>query len=279
MHKQLQAHSEKLSAEVTSTTDLNLSQSQLASDTDTIKSMKTKPVAKWITSYTWDPKTMHHFCACHKLGLVVKHGLAALGINARPGPANKEVVLGRFPVVDIMPVIEEEVEDNDGGVADEILEEDEQPEHQPDELPEEDHHSDSEEASDYNDEYQDEVTRRLREAIHDPPGRRSSSINTMATLHKNVSCLFSSMDMSFHFNILFLQLSQCLTVCRRITRSASWRRVFERRMKAKGLLVRPLSAGYGIRWNADHDRQSRAYEAREVSIYNHVIILYTCQSR
>lgn len=121
--------------------------------------------------------------------------------------------------------------------------------------------------------------RRLREAIHDPPGRRSSSINTMATLHKNVSCLFSSMDMSFHFNILFLQLSQCLTVCRRITRSASWRRVFERRMKAKGLLVRPLSAGYGIRWNADHDRQSRAYEAREVSIYNHVIILYTCQSR
>jgi hypothetical protein len=50
-----------------------------------------------------------------------------------------------------------------------------------------------------------------------------------------------------------------------MTRSASWRRVFERRMKAKGLSVRPLVAGYGIRWNADYDRQSRAYEAREVS--------------
>lgn len=38
-------------------------------------------------------------------------------------------------------------------------------------------------------------------------------------------------------------------------------------MKAQGLSVRPLVAGYGIRWNADHDRQSRAYEAREVSTY------------
>lgn len=53
----------------------------------------------------------------------------------------------------------------------------------------------------------------------------------------------------------------------KITRSASWRRVYERRMKAQGLSVRPLVAGYGIRWNADHDRQSRAYEAREVSTY------------
>ncbi|KAH9808523.1 hypothetical protein DFH28DRAFT_909256 [Melampsora americana] len=239
MHEQLQAQSEELSSQATSTTDLSDSQLQQAADPDTINSFK--PIAKWINSYTWDPKRMHHFCACHKLGLVVKHGLAALRINARAGPANKEAVLGRFPIVDIMPVIQEEEDENDGCVDDKNLDEDDDPDHQPDELPEEDHHSDSEEVTDYDDEDQDEATRRLCKALNDPPESRSATNNTMATLYKN-----------------------CLTVCRRMTRSASWRRIFERRMKAKGLSVRPLVAGYGIRWNADHDRQSRAYEAREV---------------
>ncbi|KAH9818452.1 hypothetical protein DFH28DRAFT_1106029 [Melampsora americana] len=196
-----------------------------------------RPISKWTSNYTWDPNTMHHFCACHKLGLVVKHGLAALGIKAPANSANKEKALGRFPVVDIMPVIEEETND-DEGLIDKLDENDEDPEHYLDELPEETPHSDSEEEDTSDHEDEEEDTRRLRKALET---NVDHTRNSMALLYKN-----------------------CLTVCRRMTRSATWRRIFERRMKAKGLSVRPLVAGYGIRWNADYDRQTRAYEAREV---------------
>ena len=93
---------------------------------------------------------MHHCCACHKLGLVVKHGLAELGINSRASPSNKETVLGQLLVVDIMPVIEEEddeVEDS----PNKALDDEDKPDHHPDALPNEAHHSESEEVSDHGD--------------------------------------------------------------------------------------------------------------------------------
>ena len=113
IHKQLQELSDTTILEVTPMTESQNSPSQLEalSGTETTRTASSvKPIAKWINSSTWDPKHMHHFCACHKLGLVVKHGLAALGINSRASTANKQFILGQFPVVDIMPVIEEEDE-------------------------------------------------------------------------------------------------------------------------------------------------------------------------
>ena len=55
-------------------------------------------------------------------------------------------------------------------------------------------------------------------------------------------------------------------VVRKITSTSAWRQVFIRKAKKKGLKLRSLIAGYGIRWNIKFDSRDRAYEAREVSI-------------
>lgn len=49
--------------------------------------------------YKWNPKTMHIFCFCHKLALIVNAGLAALGVKAPPPLKVKESDRGHFPII------------------------------------------------------------------------------------------------------------------------------------------------------------------------------------
>ncbi|PLW56264.1 hypothetical protein PCANC_02022 [Puccinia coronata f. sp. avenae] len=53
-------------------------------------------------------------------------------------------------------------------------------------------------------------------------------------------------------------------VVRKITSTSTWRQVFVGKAKDKGLKLRNLIAGYGIRWNIKFESRERAYEAREV---------------
>lgn len=190
MHKQLQLHSE-----VSTPSEANLincdSQdldSWSPSQSKTIKS--TKPVTKWITNFNWDPKTVHNFCACHNLGLVVKHGLAALGINSRASQGNKKTVLGRFLVVDMMPVIGEKDNEVEGSEDKALDNKDEdKPDNHPDEILEEAHHSDAEVVSNHGDELEDEETRRLCKSLDPTSERPASTKDSMANLYQNVSRL------------------------------------------------------------------------------------------
>jgi hypothetical protein len=49
--------------------------------------------------FAWDPTTMHIWCICHKLALIVNAGLAALSLKTLPPGKAKESVLGFFPVL------------------------------------------------------------------------------------------------------------------------------------------------------------------------------------
>ena len=56
----------------------------------------------------WDPETMHAFCFCHKLALIVNAGLAALGLKSPPPRSLKTSLRGNLP--SIGESIEEEEE-------------------------------------------------------------------------------------------------------------------------------------------------------------------------
>lgn len=51
------------------------------------------------SDYRWNPETMHFFCFCHKLALVVGSGLAALSLKTPPPRKIKTAFRGRFPAV------------------------------------------------------------------------------------------------------------------------------------------------------------------------------------
>jgi hypothetical protein len=59
-------------------------------------------------SLQWDPKSMSIRCFCHKMGLIVKAGIDALGMKPR---RVRHDTLGRFPPVGVMAVIDEEDEE------------------------------------------------------------------------------------------------------------------------------------------------------------------------
>lgn len=62
-------------------------------------------------SYRWNPQTMHVFCFCHKLALIVNAGLAALGVKAPPPRKVKESDRGHFPLIESIAEEEEPIED------------------------------------------------------------------------------------------------------------------------------------------------------------------------
>jgi hypothetical protein len=74
---------------------------------------------------TWNPKKILIWCFCHKMGLIVKAGLDALGMKLR---RVRHSSLGRFPPVRVTAVIEEEEDDvevqDKGGDDEEISSED-----------------------------------------------------------------------------------------------------------------------------------------------------------
>lgn len=59
------------------------------------------------SEYTWDPETMHIKCMCHKIGLIVNAGIAALGL---PIVQQRHSVLGYFPSPENLPPIPEDEE-------------------------------------------------------------------------------------------------------------------------------------------------------------------------
>jgi hypothetical protein len=66
-----------------------------------------------LSSYKWDPHTMHIFCFCHKLALIVNAGLAALGVKAPPPLKVKQSDRGHFPIIETITEEEEEEEESD----------------------------------------------------------------------------------------------------------------------------------------------------------------------
>lgn len=68
-----------------------------------------EPVKEGI-KYAWDPSSMHIFCFCHKLALIVNAGLAELGIKAPPPAKVKSAARGHFPT-NIGTIEEEDEED------------------------------------------------------------------------------------------------------------------------------------------------------------------------
>lgn len=69
----------------------------------------------------------------------------------------------------------------------------------------------------------------------------------------------------------FFYLKQVDFLTRRITRSAAWRKEFERVSKAKGL-TGSLIAGYGIRWNIKYESRHKVWLSREVNciLFNYI---------
>lgn len=63
--------------------------------------------------YWWNPDTMHIFCFCHKLALIVNAGLAALGVKAPPPRKVKETDHGHLPVIGTIAEEDEEAENED----------------------------------------------------------------------------------------------------------------------------------------------------------------------
>lgn len=59
-------------------------------------------------NYRWNPKTMHVFCFCHKLALIVGAGLTALGLKTPPPRKIKTAIRGQFPTVAATLAEEEE---------------------------------------------------------------------------------------------------------------------------------------------------------------------------
>lgn len=64
------------------------------------------------SDYRWDPETMHVFCFCHKLALVVGAGLEALGLKTPPPRKLKTAFRGHFP--EVCTTLAEEEEPHDG---------------------------------------------------------------------------------------------------------------------------------------------------------------------
>ncbi|KAI7938380.1 hypothetical protein MJO28_015300 [Puccinia striiformis f. sp. tritici] len=56
----------------------------------------------------WNPASMHIKCFCHKLALIVGAGLKKLGMRTPPPPQVRRVVLGCFPLENLMETIAEE---------------------------------------------------------------------------------------------------------------------------------------------------------------------------
>lgn len=65
-----------------------------------------------LSNYTWDPDTMHIYCFCHKMALIVGAGLAALGLKTPPPRKTKTAMRGHFPDVRSTDIIEEEEEED-----------------------------------------------------------------------------------------------------------------------------------------------------------------------
>ncbi|KAI9625045.1 hypothetical protein KEM48_008588 [Puccinia striiformis f. sp. tritici PST-130] len=185
--------------------------------------------------FDWRPENMHIRCVCHKIALIVNAGLAELGIVAAPPPKIKEAKLGPFPFADCMETIEEgdeeaeESEDKSGSDIENVEDPmDSEPEH------------DEEELAEFLKQQEQAGEKFVEEEIE------------FAATNRNEANAMDSLTKKLDF------------VVRKITANSAWRQVFKRKIKKKGLKLRILIAGYGIRWNIKFESRSRAYEAREV---------------
>ncbi|KAA1091307.1 hypothetical protein PGT21_030989 [Puccinia graminis f. sp. tritici] len=173
-----------------------------------------------------------------KIALIVNAGLAELGMIAPPPSKVKESILGTFPYSDVMETIaevEEEMEEDNNDQAN-------GPDHQTnpsiddDEISEPEH--DEEELARLGDQ-QD------KEEEDNNPGEYQAA-------NRNESNRLDHVTRKLDF------------VVRKITSTSAWRQVFIRKTNKKGLKLRSLIPGYGIRWNIKFESRERAYEAREV---------------
>jgi hypothetical protein len=93
------------------------------------REMHTQFLAEGNLSYKWDPQSMHVFCFCHKLALIVNAGLAALGVKAPPPIKVKAVDRGQFPSIGTITEEDEQEESQESAMP-----EAEDTEHDPQEI-------------------------------------------------------------------------------------------------------------------------------------------------
>lgn len=229
-----------------------------------------------IASYQWDPNSMHIFCFCHKITLIVNAGLAALGVKAPPPLKVKQNDRGHFPIFETIAEEEEEgdedeptvvrttpveAEDSDIEIEHDLqdLVEDTQPDTQPEEVVAE---LDDEGEWDAADAEEESIPELLLEDNEAQPTHRREA-NHVDFILRKVRPFFQRLEYllwsnSFQFD------QQVDFITRRITRSAAWRKEFERVSAQKGF-TGSLIAGYGIRWNIKYISRHKAWLAREVS--------------
>ncbi|KAI9599974.1 hypothetical protein KEM48_000088 [Puccinia striiformis f. sp. tritici PST-130] len=190
---------------------------------------------------TWDPKTMHIQCFCHKLALTVNAGLAALFLITLPPAKIKASVLGFFSVLGRL--VEEEEPEPSG--AQSQPNSSQAPNVEVIEDPDMDNEGSESDYGNANNEGSDEDSNVVRE---DSGGEGDNAVKSR---HRKTSRL--------------LILTQKLDiVIKQITRSAAPRANFTQISQQLNLKVAPLIAGYAIRWNIKYQSHKKAIDAQEV---------------
>lgn len=240
-----------------------------------------------ISNYSWDPHTMHIYCFCHKMALIVGAGLAALGLKTPPPRKTKVAMRGHFPDVRTTDIVEEEEEpeaSDDVGPVLEVpdvpqppllddfetepniqeLAEREEDDLEPDIAAFEEDEWDAADAEDAGD-----PLLVLENEVQPTHRRESNKLNALLTkvgISPFHLSLFS-LDLSIYPNRIDLSIifPKIDFILRRITRSSAWRKEFDRVKKSLGLEVESLIAAYGIRWNIKYISRQRAWLARDVS--------------
>ncbi|KNF02339.1 hypothetical protein PSTG_04543 [Puccinia striiformis f. sp. tritici PST-78] len=220
----------QLHKKITQTTDSGSNNNTMA------KEMFSQLTSLGDVAMTWDPKTMHIKCICHKLALIVSAGLKELGMRTAPPPKVRRGILGPFPLdKSLATVAEEEEYETEPEDATQVEEA-------------------GSEGGDKSKEESDEDEEEEEE-------EEDLEANGTAKLKDPVATAASGRRQSNELNELTISLD---FVIRKIAGSAPWRQKYKLIAMQKGLKVLDLIAGYGIWWNIKYESRMRAYNAREV---------------
>ncbi|PLW50519.1 hypothetical protein PCASD_01419 [Puccinia coronata f. sp. avenae] len=173
-----------------------------------------------------------------KIALIVNAGLAELGIVAPPPAKIKESICGTFPYADNMETIleeDKELEDNQQSPATGPF-----------------HKTDSNFDNESEPEHDEEELATLLKAQENDVSKSESEEGEYQETNRNESNTLDHLTKKRDF------------VVRKITSTSAWRQFLVGKAKDKGLKLRNLISGYGIRWNIKFESRERAYEARKV---------------
>lgn len=191
----------------------------------------------------WEPTTMTIRCFCHKMGLIVKAGIDALGLKPL---FIRHSTLGRFPPVQHMAVINEQEECSTPGHED-----DDHNDSDRDDADMESHYSDDSNASTADPEEPEED---LEQQDEPENWQRRKTAYLLGDTYMNQ--LTKDMD----------------TVNKKLTRSSGHQADFNRRRERANVIrktdelppLKALLSGHGICWGIRAERWERMWEAQDL---------------